>query len=496
MPLSLLAVFLGIPLLVLGIFARYTLGKQHQNTNDAWLYLMMAAEIEDNNYRMPDSLGVYTSRTPLSYPPGFPYLLVTLPQSLRKKHRWLVGPAIDLFHMGVLVTVSYIITSNISVAVLAVGIYAVTPELLKHFPMLTPRVLGSLLFTTTTLVTVRAVGGGPIWYVPALVGGVAILLTHKMTTQAMVLTYSTLALLQREPGYLLVVGGSFLVAFLLFRRTYLRVLRGHISIVNYWRKRHAEGTPPGAFLRDLGYDRDDSGPVSVFEQLKHVVKTVEPLEFIFMNPWLYLLPVVVYGLGLRDGLSPFAVTMTHWALAILVIAVLTQYVPVFKLIGEGHKYYMWGAFPTAYVLGETFIRVTPLQMTAYIVPTLVSLGFVFTLVTGDVSASKRFDEESAAFNVIRHLRESKKDGVLCAPPSLSNIVAYLADEIVYFSPNPADFDPEAEYFPTPQKPVEEIALENDMDFVLLDTTQIVLDQDDFDTYVVVARGDGFVLLER
>jgi len=221
----------------------------------------------------------------------------------------------------------------------AVAIYAITPELFRHFTGLSPRSVGSLFFSVIFLLVLLGTQGSPVLFVPAIVLGGILLLTHKMSSQALAFLSIGFSILEGDLTYVFVFLGMVVAALVLSLGHYVKVFRSHVAIINFWRIQRAKGNPPNAFRRDLGRE-PESYDESLLGRAKRIVTGIDPLWVFLSNPWtiFFPIPLLLYRETLQ--FSTLESKILAWALVTLAIAIATQYVPKLKLVGEGYKYFL------------------------------------------------------------------------------------------------------------------------------------------------------------
>jgi hypothetical protein len=181
----------------------------------------------------------------------------------------------------------------------------------------------------------------------------------------------------------------------------------------------------------------------------------------------------------------------------LVTAVLTQYVPLFKLIGEGQKYYNWAAFPAALTLAVALNTLSNSLFYLLLGTSIVVTGvFTYLVMSSRVKNAERLDLERRGAVVLEQLRESDRDRVMCIPHGISFTVAYLADKTVLWHDSTTAYEEGTVYYPMPERPLREIAAGYDIEFVIIDTELVVIDESHFPKFDVIVEDSGYLLLGR
>lgn len=488
--------YLSILIIILGYSGKFYWAKRTGYLHDTWYHLLASEKIRTNNHRLPERIEHFIFEGPYDYPPFLHWALSYFPEDWVKRNNWIVSPIIDSVHgVGLLLPFAYLVTNRLDAALIAVAIYAITPELFRHYTGLTPRVLGALLFSVVLISTILAIDGYVVLFVSAVGVGAVILMTHKMSSQSLAFVLLGFAILQRDPTYVLVLIGIILAALVLSRGHYVKVLRSHFAIINFWRIQRSKGNPPDAFSRDLGAASEPNNQ-SLLDFARVIVTHINPIWVFVSNPWTIFLPVPLFLYGGVQLLSPLEMEIASWALMILVIALATQYIPPLKLVGEGWKYFLWGTFPAALILGRTIVD---LQATSLYIAMAglgaISIGFIYFMMQSRVR-SEHTSDIAGAFEIVTRLRNSDLERIMCIPPMASYPLAYLTRKRVLWHDSTTAYMDGEIYYPTPQVPLEEIATRFDIDAVVIDKSKVAVNHTDFETYGPEIEDSDFLLLER
>lgn len=483
-----------------GVVGRFYWAWQIGASTDTWYHLLLSDTVRET-WSLPERVDQFIFDAPYDYPPALHVLLALFPSDLVYRFRWAFSPIIELAHLLLVGGVTYLLIGEPVTPLVAMAIYATTPALLRHFTTLTPRVLGSFLFSLTVLSLLFAVQRGSVWHFAApVLFGTALLLTHRMSTQTLAFFCLFLAIWFANPVYAAVLVPAFLLAVALSGGQYLRVLEGHLSIINFWRKQHRKGQPPGEFMRQYGqHGTMESANASLWTRLVAVAKRYRhTVLFIGGQVWLFLLAALILaGYGYAT-LGPFQRALTIWALFILGLAVLTQFVPKFKLIGEGHKYYMWGGLPTAVTLASILRSVdSPLLYAVFGLGSIALMAYITLRMRFIVANAQKVNFSVGGDDeVVEYIKAVEGRNVMCLPHNLSYATMYFADADVLYSQNPGGDEKVKAFFPVPTEPLYDLAETHDIDFVLLDKRRLELDKLDIDPFATALETDGYLLLEQ
>lgn len=488
--------------ILFGVVTRFYWAKTRGSTHDTWYHLHIADRIRRER-RLPDRVDQFIIPGPYDYPPGLHILLAVFPQDIVSRFKWLFAPVVEMIHLSLVIGVTYWLTQELSTALVAGSIYATYTTQIVQFTALTPRVVGSLLVSVLVLLVFYGLKTGAVPpLVAAVFVGIMLLHTHKMSSQTILFMFVFFSFLWIEPIYVGLVIAMVTLSILVSGGHYLTILRGHISIINFWRRQHNAGRTPGEFMRRYGKQgSDEDGTDSVIVRLLTWVKRNEWTMFVADNSWTFLLGLVFVweryvDAGLYANPTPFVTMMSVWAIFILGFAILTQYVPYFKLVGDGYKYFMWGAFPTAVVLAvilpfEWNILITAGYITALGCSALYGFVRMYLRVSGLNPDSRTITTDGK--KVIEFIEQSDGENVLLLPFGMSFHLLYETELNILFHQNPKIESESA--FPVPVEPLKDIVADYEIDYVVIDTTKIDVKKFDIKSFDVAFEDSGYIVLE-
>lgn len=492
---------LALCAIVFGVAIRFYWAKTRGATHDTWYHLHLIESIRRER-RLPDRVEQFLIPGPYDYPPVLHILLAVVPASLVSRYKWVFAPVVETIHLSLLMSVTYWLTQDISTVLIAGSIYATYTTQIVQFTALTPRVLGALLVSVLVLSVFYGLQTNTILPLAvAVFVGVVLLHTHKMSSQTVFFMFIVFSIIWLQPVYLVLVALIVLLAVIVSGGHYLTILKGHFSIINFWRHQYNAGRAPGEFMRQYGKQRSEQEePDSIIIKTLAWVKRNEWTTFITDNIWTFLVvPIIIWGMYVipeqYPDFGPFVDMLAAWAVFILVFAILTQYVPYFKLVGDGYKYFMWGAYPTAIVLAVTVPWETSVLFTIGYATVLVGsalYGFVrmHLRVNGLNPSSRNITTDGRA--VVDFLEQSAGDNVFVLPFGMCYHLLYETDLNILFHANPKL---EAQHvFPAPIEPLVDIVTEYDIDFVVIDTTKVDMNKLDTDPFNEVFEDAEYLVL--
>jgi hypothetical protein len=317
--------------------------------NDTWGLLNIARSIRRHSFRLPRIIGNYfNDEEDWDYPPLFPYILATMEEKTALRVNGYIPAAIDTVTCAVtgaflawlpgsgLIAVGLTwpvmpgldAVETAALVMPAVGMLTVifTPmTYIDSFQHLSARPLANLWMALALMALyVYSMSGDRLALVLMMAPVTLIFVTHKFTLQALVFLLMGASVYMRDPLPLAVLGAGFLLAVLFTGGHYLKVLRGHLAFLNFYRMMGARKYP-GKYAIDR-------------ERLRKLVRLDAT-----GNPWIYMLVIVLWSGGWPPGL-----------LAVLALVSVTVYLLVslnpLLFLGEPERYFEAAMFPLAVLI--------------------------------------------------------------------------------------------------------------------------------------------------
>ncbi|MFM9941053.1 MAG: hypothetical protein ACKVP7_16350 [Hyphomicrobiaceae bacterium] len=225
------------------------------------------------------------------------------------------------------------------------------PTLVAYNTQLNPRSLGNLFLMAKMASEVAAVGmAGPwswLFWAIAVAAAAAVWLTHKMTTQLMLVLWLpwAVALGSGAPA-LVVLAGLLLAAVIAGPSAMLFQLAAHLDIVRFW-SRNWPYLGLNAVAHSPIYGQPTAERHGAFHKpglagcLSHFRLILGYAPAMLLMPLMLMLP----------GLPSAPAWLVVWTVGTLVWAMATSMVPSLKGLGAGSLYIYFGVIPSALWLG-------------------------------------------------------------------------------------------------------------------------------------------------
>lgn len=378
-----------ILLLALGFLSRaYSLLRHKWVGKDIFYNLWVAREIRTTK-KLPKQQERYPYPEVYLHPP-LPHIFMALFPEKYHHRLQIIFPLLDVIN-GILIYMVCLRIVNPSVALMALALYLFLPMSRDNYFSLSVRGLGNSFLCLSLLALLAFfVTSSLFYFAVAAFTASLVFLTHRLTLQSLAAVLAALSLFLWTIIPLLVLFLGFILAMLLSRGYYLKVLKGHVSFLFNM----------ALSLRDKKIRSTQAG---VFPN---------PMLFFFNVPVLILIPLLVSIKG--DLKTDFFLI---WALSLLVLAVIW-------VLGEGYRHMANATMPFS-VLTAVWAHNSSNQL---IFLFFLVVCIIFTLVKiiriEKDKTTILSDDMLSAFQWLKR-NCTPNDVVLCLPVDLSHALVYF-----------------------------------------------------------------------
>ena len=461
---------------------------------DIWTHLLYLKEYHrqkripkriENGFLVP---GEY------DYPPVFIWILSKLPFKLVEKYEFLFSPFFDLIHLILIFVLSYLFTSNILIAMLTQLLYILTPIIILENSSATPRSLGYTLFTVlmTSVLYLRE-NSNPYFLVLAIVSGSLIFLTHRFTTQSFLFFAVIFGVLWKSLIFPAIFVISFLAAVLISRGFYLKVLRGHIGNLKFWR-RNIEYR----FVHQVKGDIKQSENRDFIFRVYNRFLQFPPFVLEITSPWVLF---VLYIFFFEFPAGSIYSLMVLWVVVSYILALVTIWIPNLRFLGEGQRYLELSAFPAAFLAAIFLLSKLNLGIGLTLAIFYSVIG-VLALVTIVVIQRKAIINEKLRtltpemkkmFAYLKSLKQ--KPRLLCIPHQITTNTIYHTGCPVFVNASYATIDEISDVYPYIRKPIRQIMKDHNLDYILLNQDYATILDLKLGSYKKIREEGNFVFLK-
>ena len=474
---------------------------------DGWRHLLVADYIRKHK-RYPKYIDKFLIEAPSDYPPGLRMFLSLIPKNFLDRFEWLVSPVIDFCHIMLLFGFVYYFTGNIIIASIAQIIYLSAPLTIMENSNLTTRSLASFLFTLTFLsflgysISLR----WEMFLFSAFMLSV-LLLSHRMAIQALFFTIVFFTIYEKNFSYLLIFILGMLLATLFSRGFYLKILKGHLAMLEYWRQniryRYAHEV--------RGLSKKDKESADAVFNLYQKVKSLPFIAVLAANPSVLFVVIFVMIRIFKGGfdidyfgfpqvlIDKFVV----WSLTLLIVGLFIRTFGFIEFMGEGERYMEYAGFPIA-AIGSLTVY-SSLQSQYFII---VLAGFLTFIILGGLLPAFYLQQKVIIQDKERSITEplwkifdyiNNIDGevrMMCIPQLMSTSVMYFTKAKTLCTDNsPAHITDLANILPVIKRPLSEIFKRYKINYLLVNEHYVGLDELNLKSKKTVKREDVFHLLK-
>ena len=299
------------------LFLGKRLGQKYLAYTDTWWFLIEAKKLKRGFFKLISKYREERPEWENDYPPLFQYLLAVVPSKYMKGVIRNAVPLLDAFTAATLFSLVSLMTNSWEFGVIGVIVYFSSPMIFQQNFCLCVRPLTIFIVSIIYLLS-RSFSIPSFLGISILIA--VILLLHKFATQVVVFTAIAFLAIGRF-DYLLSVGVGFLLAALVSRGYYLKVLRAHVN-----RLRSSD-------LKHFANSRAEN-------PLKRTAVLA------FYCPWLLFFIISIFFVN-WNSFSPLLVCDIVWILTLTILSVATNF-SFLRVIGEGWRYLGYLVFPMAF----------------------------------------------------------------------------------------------------------------------------------------------------
>jgi len=257
-----------------------------------------------------------------------------------------------------------------------------------------------------------------------------------------------------------------IVAFLLSKGFYLKVLKGHYDILSFWNRNWRNLFAHQVYSSPVYGNENRDDPERYFgkgfKDLFHHCKQLGGNFFVVM----LISPIIFY-----PQLSLFDKQILWWVISTYLLAALTTFVPQLRFLGEGIKYLKLAAVPISYL---TIVPIYYGWDTGYYFYPLLGITIVLSIWL-TLRISRRFElSQTPALGsdfkqVIDFLNGKETGAIVCIPCDLADTLAYHCRRSVLWGTHGYGFRQAEPFFPVLRKPLEYFISEYKLSYLVIDS---------------------------
>lgn len=461
---------------------------------DVWTHLLYLKEYHRQK-GIPKKIekGFIISGT-YDYPPAFILLLSRFPFRLVEKYEFFFSPFFDAIHINLIYIIVFQMSGNILLALTTQLIYILTPIIILENSSATPRSLGYLLFTSTFMLIFSYTQLLSNWYlVLALLSGSLIFLSHRFTAQGFLFFSIFFSIYEKNILFFTVFLSSFILAIILSKGFYLRVLYGHIGNLIFWYKNVRY-----RFAHQVKGIIGNQTNKDIIFRLYNLFLKFPPFVLTITNPW----TLTIFYMWIRNYPEKLLdQRFLYWVMFSYLLAILTTWIPQLRFLGEGQRYLELSAFPTAYLAASQLFSVYkyPLGKYALVFYLIVGISAFVTIVIiqrkaiiNEKMRTLTADLEEM-FKFLRYLKV--KPRLLCIPHQITTSTIYHTNCPVFVNADYTNISKITEVYPFLKKPVRSVMNRYKLDMLLLNQNYATIADLRIKKYKLIKKAGNYILLK-
>lgn len=487
-------IFLGfvIPIIAL-VFESYPRVINKKFGVDIWTHLLYLKDYRKQKGIPKKITSPFIFGGEYDYPPGFIWIVSKFPDRIVKKYEFLFSPFFDSVHLVLIFFICLIITENLYIALLTQFLYLLTPIIVLENSSATPRSLGYTLFTITFVSLFFYLQNGEMYLLLLSIAcGSLIFISHRFTTQGFLFFSLFFSIFLRKFIFVETFLVSGIIALVLSKGFYMKVLKGHLGNLYFWHKNIKY-----RFAHQIkGNYKEHKTQDFVFIAYNYFLK-FPPFVLQITNPW--VLPCAYFLFYPTSVL--FSNQFLGWVIFSYVLAVLTIWIPKLRFLGEGQRYLELSAFPAAFLSSVAFFDVIKTQFAwvGYSYLILVSIASFITILVIQRKAILKDKMRTLNPDIQRmfiYLKNLKrKPRLLCIPHQITGSTIYHTGCPVFTNASYKDIQQISEVYPYLKLPVKEIMKKYKLDAILLDENYATIKDLKIKNYKEVKRVNNYTLVK-
>ncbi|MFW6133970.1 MAG: hypothetical protein ACOC5R_00165 [Elusimicrobiota bacterium] len=353
------------------------------------------------------------------YPPLFSVFLSLIPKKILNKFHWVISPFLDSLICVLTVYAAFVLTSNITVAVIAGAVYLFSPAAFLQTKRMTSRQIGTLFLNLTVFFLFLSLSNKIFLLLYAL-SLFILVMAHKLNSQNFYITIPIIGILAGKNSILFYWMVGIFAVFILSKGFYFKVLKSNYDILRFWTKN----------WKKLGAHQLYHSPIygnpkkykNIFFYKYKILRYI--IIIISDNPASFVL--IAGALFTSIFFSGFNNILFYWIICTYGLVFLIVFVPFLRGIGEAHRY-LPGLVPVTGILSGIFF----IRGNFYVKAALLAAIFIGLLKIIKYLIKKRHqpdlvenDEFKKIISFINKVKEKEKVRIVCIPNHLCETLAY------------------------------------------------------------------------
>lgn len=438
---------------------------------DVWTRLLEIEHVKRVHHRIPSKIKKgFIIEGIFDYPIIFPWIFSFFSKKFLLNIQGFVSPFFDFLQNILIFYITYSLTNNIHVSLLAQAMYSVIPIIPIENSYLTPRSLGYLNFTLAFYpIFLYHINYNPILLPISLIFTCTLFLTHRFALQSFLIISLFFSIADRSVLYLTNIVAAFIIIMILTRGFYLKVARGHLYNIYFWVLNYKFRFAHQIF--GLGQKKRADWVTKVYSLLS----LFSPIFMFAMNIWAF--SAVIYLFFYFQNIPNFQTSaiffrMSLWVIFFYVFGAIVLKVKRLIPIGEGQRYMEMSSVPSVILSSilffyflDKFGNIIIFLLSSLLLSNLLLI--VFIQIKGIISDKNRSltSDLRNAYLFINKLKN--KPRIICIPHQITTMTVYNTNADVLVNADNKGLMQIMNVYPVLKKPISWLQKEYDLDYLLL-----------------------------
>jgi hypothetical protein len=326
--------------------------------------------------------------------------------------------------------------------------------------------------------------------------------THRMSVQVLFFAAIGFTIIDKNSAYLEIFLMGIAAAIFLFKGQYLKYLRGQLLMISFWmyniqnRLAHQVRGNPSKEKKHTDFVR----------RIEYLIWKIPVFPFIAVNPWiLYAFWALLFGFSSTTirGNDIWLLSMFKWSLVLFGLGILFN-LKHLRFLGEGQRYLEYGTSAVAVVASAVILKFYAISASGFLslaIPWILGIGCLGVILFFQKRVIVNNPDKSitpALWSVIDFLnKEGKEVRIACIPHGLADAMAYfLKNGKALLSDNSVGVWELQDFWPLIKKPLKEIADKYNLNYFLISTNYVGLDEVKISGFVKAYERENYILLTR
>lgn len=437
---------------------------------DVWTRLIEIDQVRKAGHKIPDRIDDgFLIKGSFDYPIIFPFIFSFFSKKTLLNIQGFVSPFFDSLNNILVFIVAYYATSSWLISSIAQAIYIFTPMVVVENSYLTPRSLGYLLFSLSFFpLLLFFLDKGLIFLLISLLFSTLLYLTHRFALQSFIFICIFYAIFNFSLIFLITPIVGFIIAVIITKGYYLRVLKGHLSNIQFWI------TNTNYRFAHQVYGINQNGKHDWVSKIYSLLSNFSPLFLFATNIWTAsgFIFFALINLGDHTLNGALFYQMAIWIVFFYIFGSIVLRIKKLIPIGEGQRYLEMTTLPSSILsalLLHYFYKTYGLPI--IVIGILLISGNLFLIlfiqIKGIIKDKNRSltSDMKEAYSFINSL--PGKPHIMCIPHQITTMTIYNTKAQILVNADNSGLLKLKGVFPLLTKSLEELKKEYKLDYLLL-----------------------------